>query len=314
MMADFGTRLKELRRRRGLTQKDLGAAFGLSQATIANYEQRLRFPDEPLLGRLADFFSVTLDQLMGRDGERAAAAPSGAVEQPAEAPEAALQFLEAVRDGGLEAGREVIRAASRTGMSVRDIDLRLFQPALEEAGRLWARGLLSVGEEHMISQATESLMSWVLPDPGPVDSRPREPLCLVLAACGEQHLIGARMVRDFLLMDGWDARFLGGDLGIRHVREAVARHRPRLIAISVTMPHHLPQAADLIASLKEARTGAPLPVLAGGRAFIASPTLWRDIGADGTARDAAEAVEMAHRLAGGAGPRPTAEPPVTGTG
>ena len=39
MSADFSLRLKELRLRRALRQKDLAAALGLAQTTIANYEQ-----------------------------------------------------------------------------------------------------------------------------------------------------------------------------------------------------------------------------------------------------------------------------------
>jgi transcriptional regulator with XRE-family HTH domain len=67
MTADFATRLKELRVARGLRQKDLAAALGIAQTTIANYEQKLRFPDEPMLVKIADHFTVSMDHLMARD-------------------------------------------------------------------------------------------------------------------------------------------------------------------------------------------------------------------------------------------------------
>ncbi len=80
--ADFSTRLRELRMTRGLRQKDLAAAMGLAQTTIANYEKKLRFPDEDTLRGIADFFQTSLDYLLGRtDSSPAprdpAAAPAG---------------------------------------------------------------------------------------------------------------------------------------------------------------------------------------------------------------------------------------------
>ena len=35
----------------------------------------------------------------------------------------------------------------------------VFAPALREVGRRWARGELSVGEEHLASEATQQLMA-----------------------------------------------------------------------------------------------------------------------------------------------------------
>lgn len=41
-MVDFGTMLKELRRRNGITQKELADKLGLSKAAVSYYEQSLR--------------------------------------------------------------------------------------------------------------------------------------------------------------------------------------------------------------------------------------------------------------------------------
>ena len=65
-----GQRLKELRRRRGLTQTALSRALGLSPSAIGMYEQNRREPDGETMLRFADFFGVTLDDLMGRTSSR----------------------------------------------------------------------------------------------------------------------------------------------------------------------------------------------------------------------------------------------------
>lgn len=66
-MEDFYSRLKELRLSKGLSQKQLGEATGLSERGIQNYELRLRHPTIEVAITLADFFDVSLDYLVGRD-------------------------------------------------------------------------------------------------------------------------------------------------------------------------------------------------------------------------------------------------------
>ncbi len=58
-------RLRELRRERGLKQDELAKEFGIAQQTISNYEKRIREPDITTLKKMADFFDVSLDFLLG---------------------------------------------------------------------------------------------------------------------------------------------------------------------------------------------------------------------------------------------------------
>lgn len=65
-MANFGELLSELRKDCGMTQKELGAVVCVSGGTISNYETGTHLPDIETLLRLADFFHVTTDYLLGR--------------------------------------------------------------------------------------------------------------------------------------------------------------------------------------------------------------------------------------------------------
>lgn len=73
-MADFASRLRVLRTGRALRQRDLADSLGIAQTSVANHERKVRFPDEPTLLRIADYFGVCLDYLMGR-GESGAGGP-----------------------------------------------------------------------------------------------------------------------------------------------------------------------------------------------------------------------------------------------
>lgn len=63
----FGDRLRLLREEKKLTQIELGKLLNISNRVIAYYESNDRFPkDELTLVRIADFFDVSLDWLLGR--------------------------------------------------------------------------------------------------------------------------------------------------------------------------------------------------------------------------------------------------------
>lgn len=62
----FGDTLKKLRTEKGLTQKDLGKIINVSDRVIGYYEANDRFPkDEKTLTKIAIFFGVTTDYLLG---------------------------------------------------------------------------------------------------------------------------------------------------------------------------------------------------------------------------------------------------------
>lgn len=60
------TRLVELRKEKGLSQVALAKELGVDCSTIAKYETGDRLPDLVMLCKLADYFNVTTDYLVGR--------------------------------------------------------------------------------------------------------------------------------------------------------------------------------------------------------------------------------------------------------
>lgn len=62
----FSQVLRKLREERNLTQKDIASFLGLTRQAIASYEHAKREPDYETLKKLADFFGVSVDFLLGR--------------------------------------------------------------------------------------------------------------------------------------------------------------------------------------------------------------------------------------------------------
>ncbi len=66
----FGVRLKELRLEKKFTQDDLSKILGVSDRAIGYYESGARHPDFEGLKKLAQFFDVSTDYLLGRTNDR----------------------------------------------------------------------------------------------------------------------------------------------------------------------------------------------------------------------------------------------------
>lgn len=61
----FGEQLKQLRKSKNMTQKELGSKIGLSKAVVSKYENGMGYPSFDVLIRIAQYFAVTTDYLLG---------------------------------------------------------------------------------------------------------------------------------------------------------------------------------------------------------------------------------------------------------
>ena len=64
--AVFSVNLKKLRMSRGMTQGDMAKVLNISRSCVANYESEKRQPDQAMIRRIADYFDVSIDFLLGR--------------------------------------------------------------------------------------------------------------------------------------------------------------------------------------------------------------------------------------------------------
>lgn len=62
-------RIKELRKQHELTQEELGSIINVQKAAISKYELERATPSTDILKKLADYFNVTTDYLLGRTDE-----------------------------------------------------------------------------------------------------------------------------------------------------------------------------------------------------------------------------------------------------
>jgi transcriptional regulator with XRE-family HTH domain len=62
----IGKKITELRNKKGLTQKEAAKKLKMPRSTYSNYELDKREPDFDTAQKLAEFFDISIDELLGR--------------------------------------------------------------------------------------------------------------------------------------------------------------------------------------------------------------------------------------------------------
>ncbi|HBG4564248.1 TPA: helix-turn-helix transcriptional regulator, partial [Clostridioides difficile] len=70
MTNTFGNRLKDLRTEKRITGEEFGKILNVTKVAVSNWESDRRFPDQNTLKKIADYFDVSIDYLLGRSNIR----------------------------------------------------------------------------------------------------------------------------------------------------------------------------------------------------------------------------------------------------
>lgn len=206
----------------------------------------------------------------------------------------AQHYLNALLRMDRAGANHLILDAVQGGTPVREIYLDVFQQTMREIGRLWQLNRITVAHEHFCTAATQQIMAQLAPHLFQGERRGRR----VIATCigGELHEIGLRMVADFFEMDGWETLFLGANMPADSIADALEQFGPDLLAVSTTINRHVSRVRTLITKVRASEGGKSVKILVGGYPFLADSELWREIGADGYAMDALQAVATGNAL------------------
>ncbi|MFP4200348.1 MAG: B12-binding domain-containing protein [Clostridia bacterium] len=174
-------------------------------------------------------------------------------------------YLERILSGDRRAALDLIHRIHSAGMPVIDLYEMVIGPAMHELGDLWYRNEISVAEEHVATAVSELILvhcyDWLLEE-----IEPQFEGTAVLACPGkEQHHLGLRMFADILEAMGLQTYYCGPRTPASEIPRLVRRVDADLVALSVSMPTHLPVLNLTLSKLQ--RDAPDLPVLIGGRAL-----------------------------------------------
>ena len=117
---------------------------------------------------------------------------------------------------------------------------------------------------------------------------------MIGTVAGDIHDIGKTIVAAMLTANGFEVIDLGVDVSVETFVEKVREIQPHILALSALLTTSMPMQKEVIEALKKAGLRHRVKVMIGG---LPVTSKWaEEIGADGYAANAAEAVEVAKKL------------------
>lgn len=184
------------------------------------------------------------------------------------------QYLWAQMTGDQRSALEVVLAALVRGHSVRAIQQDVIQAAQREIGQLWQENRLSIAHEHIATAISQmALVHLFAHAPAP---RARGRTIVVACVEGELHDLPARLVADYLEIDGFTVRFLGANVPTESLCPVLVEEPPDLLALSVTMAFNVASLRSAVATVRRCCPG--LKIVIGGHALTWAPEVAEQLG------------------------------------
>ncbi|MEO7096401.1 MAG: B12-binding domain-containing protein, partial [Polyangiales bacterium] len=205
--------------------------YGVPQP--ARSDARYRLYSERDLGRVRRMASLCAGGLRPAEAARTVRAQTTPPIAPSTSAdeEGAERIVDAVRALDVDALRAALEVGLATGNAAHAYDV-VIAPALRRIGDLWARGELSIANEHAGSHIVRDLLSTLLRL-----ATPPPPAPAVVLACfdEEQHELGLLGFALHVASWGYRPLFLGARVPPAALGEAIATHRPALVGIGMVV-------------------------------------------------------------------------------
>lgn len=209
------------------------------------------------------------------------------------------KVIAAIIDGDAEAAEESAQSALAAGLDPLLILNEGLMRGADDVGKRFERGEYFLPELMLAGRALKAAMDIVKPalleKYSGADSQVKG---IVVAATVQTdiHDIGKNIVASMLTAAGFEVVDMGVDVPIKAIIDKAEELGAQVIALSALLTTSMPFIKDLIELLKARGLREKYIVLVGGASVTEE---WaKGIGADGTARNAAEAVQLARQLIG----------------
>lgn len=158
--------------------------------------------------------------------------------------------------GDEAAATKIVRRLDEEGATAIDLIRIVLVPPLQEIGRAWADGEVTVWVEHRASAIVERLLGVLAPNP----RGRRRGVAVVAALTGDHHGLPTTMAAVALRADNWHVHHLGADLPPDELTMFCDSHDVDVAVITVTNPDGRATADATATRLRTAGT----PAIVGG--------------------------------------------------
>jgi methanogenic corrinoid protein MtbC1 len=118
----------------------------------------------------------------------------------------------------------------------------------------------------------------------------------LLPAPEEQHTFGLVVVSELFRRNGWHVQGVA-PMELDELQDLVSEQWFVLIGFSLSCDRLINPLCSTIQTVRRVSKNKSVQIMVGGRAFAKDPALWPEVGADWTASNAQEALELAETMA-----------------
>jgi 5-methyltetrahydrofolate--homocysteine methyltransferase len=210
-----------------------------------------------------------------------------------------VQILSELHQAIIEGARDTVtaktRAALDAGIDAATILNEGMVSAMDEVGRLFEAGEYFVPEMLVSARAMQAGLNVLRPALIQAEVKTNGKV-VIGTVKGDLHDIGKNLVGMMLEGASFEIIDLGTDVAPEKFVAAVQEHHPQLLGLSALLTTTMPYMATTIDALKAAGVRDQVRVMVGGAPVTQQYAL--EIGADGSAPDASQAVALARTLLG----------------
>jgi excisionase family DNA binding protein len=222
-----------------LSTRQVATLLGVGEATVKRWADAgeiecFRTPGGHRKFRLRDVTSFVSRRHYEAAGPLPGSVPSGADQL---GPGAIEHFEIASMRGDAPALVAQLASLRLRGHHLAELFDEVVTPALHRIGDKWARGRISVADEHVAAQSVIDAIARAQPlaEPPGEPVRPDRGVAIVAAVAGEGHDIAARMSACLLRAQGFEVLAPLAQTPARDMAELILRSRAALVALSSTM-------------------------------------------------------------------------------
>lgn len=189
-----------------------------------------------------------------------------------------------------------VEALRALGTPLEALYLGLIAPTARRLGELWEADLCDFTEVTVGLWRLQQVLRGLGPAFRAENGEPSNGRRVMLVPSpGEQHVLGVMILGDYFRRAGWD---VWGEpvTALEDIRSVIRREWFDVIGISVGCEVRIEALATQILAIRGISRNGDIAVLVGGPLFVQYPDLAERVGADGTAKDAVGAVEVARGL------------------
>lgn len=209
------------------------------------------------------------------------------------------QICQAVVEGDEVSVVEYVQEALQAGESPLRILNEGLMPGADIVGKRFEEGEYFLPDLMLAGRALKAAMEILKPllaSAAAADPTLKKAKIVIATVQTDIHDIGKNIVASMLAAAGYEVIDMGVDVPLNSIIDKAEETKADIIALSALLTTSMPYMKDLIDLLQARGLRQKYRVMVGGASV--TPEWAESIGADGTGRDAVEAVRLARRLLG----------------